>query len=275
MPSIITATDFSEVSLNAAHYACGIASAQNAEVVVLHSFVIPVMFSDIPMPTSLINDTQDDAELQMKKLVADLTTSYPDVTITGKVFYGDTVDIINEYTSENNTPWLVVIGNNNDGEHGTWPDSTLSDALKKLKYPVLAIPSGMAYRNPSNICFAFDNIPEKNDTALGQLMNITLQLKAQLHVVNIKVTIGADTEEDIDGQAKNMLAAVSPIYHFISVVTDIDGAISTFVSGNNIDWLVMIPRKHSFFEGLFHKSHTTSIAHHAKIPILALHEFNG
>jgi hypothetical protein len=50
MPLIIAATDFSDVAENAVNYACSLATAQKAEVMVIHSFIVPVMFSDIPMP---------------------------------------------------------------------------------------------------------------------------------------------------------------------------------------------------------------------------------
>jgi nucleotide-binding universal stress UspA family protein len=49
-------------------------------------------------------------------------------------------------------------------------------------------------------------------------------------------------------------------------------AIEDFIEKNEIDWLVMIPRKHSFFEGLFHKSHSKAIARRVRIPLVALHE---
>jgi len=275
MPMIITATDFSDVARNAINYACGIASLQKAEVVIIHSFVIPVMFSDIPMPTSLITDAQNDSEAEMKKLLTELSLTFPDVVMTGKVFYGDTIDTIDQFTSENKETFLVVIGNNNTGESNSWPDSTLTEALKMLQYPVLAVPPGIAYKQVRNICFAFDNKHERNDAALEQLKNIAVALQAGLHVLHINANAPAENEEVIDEHAKDLLSGANPVYHFVNDADDVNDAIQTFISDNEIDWLVMIPRKHSFFEGLFHKSHTKTIAHHIHIPILALHEIKG
>jgi hypothetical protein len=39
-----------------------------------------------------------------------------------------------------------------------------------------------------------------------------------------------------------------------------------------MDWLVVIPHRHSFFEGLFHKGHVKAMVRMSKVPIVALHD---
>jgi nucleotide-binding universal stress UspA family protein len=273
MPFIIAATDFSEVAENAIQYACKLAAAQNAQVNIIHSFIVPVMFSDIPMPGSMINDAQNDAESQMNSLVEDLSASYPQLTVRGKVIYGDIINAIEEYTEEYKDPWMIVVGNSIASESSTWPDSTLIDAFRNLKYPVLAVPPAASYRSIRNICFAFDNKHNGNDKALKQLAAISQNVHAELHVLNAQPDVhNQDNNTDFDENAKKLLEPVKPRYHVLYESNNVDQAIETFIEQNNMDWLIMIPRKHSFFEGLFHKSHTKSVAHHSHIPILALHE---
>ncbi len=273
MSFIITATDFSEVAENAVNYACRLAIEQNAQVIIIHSFIIPVMFSDIPMPGSLITDAQNDAEDQMNQLVANMKQAYPALAINGKVIYGDTVDSIEEYTGENTSPLLIVVGNIGPSETATWPDSNLMTIFKKMEYPVLAIPPHCSYKPVQKICFAFDNKHKGTDTALRQLKELATLFKSELHVLTIKTANPKDTTgSGIDEDVKKQLAELNPGFHFVSDAENTDLAIQHFNETNNIDWLVLLPRKHSFFEGLFHKSHTKAIAHHSAIPILALHE---
>jgi len=271
MSLIIAATDFSEVSANAVSYACELASVKNAQVMVIHSFIIPVMFSDIPMPATLITDAQNDAEAQMKKLVAGMALAYPGLAIDGKVIYGDTISVLEDYAQEHKTPWLIVVGNSSASENNTWPDSTLMAAFRKLAYPVLAIPSGKGYTPVQHICFAFDNRHRGNDVALSSIRTIAQQLNAKLHVLNIQPA-GDNSDQQIDADAKKALSGIDSNFHVVSGADDIDNAIQEFTEQNGIDWLILLPRKHSFFEGLFHKSHTKAIAHHSKIPILAIHD---
>lgn len=276
MSLIITATDFSEVAENAVNYACRLASAQNAQVIIVHSFIIPVMFSDVPMPASIVTDAQADAEENMNNLVARMTTVYPGLPVQGTVIYGDTVGVLDEYAAQNKSPWLIVVGNKGPEEAASWPDSTLMNVLKKLEYPVLAVPAHFGYQPVKRICFAYDNKHKGNDIALQQVKDLSMRMGAELHVLTIRLkNAGSDVPAAIDEGVKSLLAGANPSYHFVNDAGDIDNTINDFISNNNIDLLIVLPRKHSFFEGLFHKSHTKSIALHTRIPILALHENNS
>jgi nucleotide-binding universal stress UspA family protein len=269
---IIAATDFSQVGENAVHYACSLALSQRSTIIIIHSFMIPVMFSDIPMPASLITEAQSDAETQMNKLVFEMADTYAGLEIKGKVIYGDIITAVDDYVEENTDPWLVVVGNNISNENASWPDSTLIEAFKKLKYPVLAIPQGAAFKPVSRLCLAFDNKHTGNEGALQHLINIVLHMHVQLLVLNAQGAGQPQPQAGIDEAAKSILAPVNPQYHIETGVKDIDEAIERFSAGNNIDWLVLIPRKHSFFENIFHHSHTKKLALHSVVPILALHE---
>jgi len=271
MSLIITATDFSAVSENAANYACQLAVDQNAQVTIIHSFVFPVMFSDIPLPATLINDTEDDLDAQMKKLVGNLKNAYPQLDMQGIVIDGDLIKALEEYVQKNAAPWLVVLGNSTTGEYTTWESEMLA-AFKHLKYPVLAVPPNVSYKTVKKICFAFDNKHGGNDLAYTQLRDLTLTLNAELQILNAQVDVlNRDNIPVTDESAQKILAPANPHFHTFYEV-NIDGAIEDFIKKNEIDWLVMIPRKYSFFEGLFHKSHSKAIARNARIPIVALHE---
>ncbi len=273
MRLIITATDFSDVAKNAAHYACKLAADMDARVVLLHSFSFPVMFSDVPMPTNMIDDVEMDSEEQIKVMVAELQKSHPAIDIHGLVIDGNIIDALEKYTKENEEPWLIVLGNSMASEHASSIDSIVVSAFKNLKYPVLAVPPGLAYAPVKKMCLAFDNRHEGNTIALTQLSDIAIQLNADLEVLNLQEDVlNRDNTTDLDEGAINILAPAKPRFHIIYEVENIEATLQDFAEKNNTDWLVMIPRKYSFFEGLFHRSHTTAMAHNRNIPILALHE---
>ena len=272
MSLIITATDFSEVAGNEVNYACRLALHHNAGVAVIHSFMMPVMFSDVPMPGSLVNDSQKHAEAQMNDLLTELALRYPGLALTGKVIYGDTIDVLEAYKEENIDPWMVVIGNSSLAQNNSWPDSILIDALKALKYPVLAVPPGAVFSPVHNLCFAMDNKQDGYETAILKLTDITLRLNAGLHIINVGTASGSNADHTFDEHLKEQLSKLNPVYHFADHAADIDDAILSFAEKNGMDWLVVMPRKHSLFEALLHKSHTRALAHHSHIPILAIHE---
>jgi nucleotide-binding universal stress UspA family protein len=273
MPLIIAATDFSSIADNAVNYSCNLALTQGAKVVIIHSYVFPVMFSDIPLPAAMIDDTQKDAEEKMNLLVGNMRYLYPSLDITGVVVYGTLIDAIHGYVDENVAPWVVVIGNGDTEEQNAWFESSLRDASKHMIYPVLAVPPQAIYKPVLKICLAYDNNPDGNEIAVRQLREIAIRLNAELHIFNAAADVlNRDNVTEINGNTKNMLAIANPRFHFEYEVSNVDEAILAFNEKNAIDWLAIIPRKHSFFEGLFHRSHTKAIARHSPVPLLMLHE---
>ncbi len=276
MPLIITATNFSDVAGNAINYACSLATNFMAEVVILHSFIIPVTFSDIPLPGSVINDTQEEAEEFLAGEVNRFKEIYPEINIKGKIIYGSTVDAIDELIEECGEPWMIVVGNSTTEQNHTWLDSTVLDAMKNSDYPILTIPPGFRYNTLKRICFAFDNNHKGIENALKQIANLTTTLNAELHVLNVqKDTHNQDNIPDFNGGARIILDEVNAHYHMIFDAGNVDKAIDDFTNNNKFDLLIIIPRKYGFFENLIHKSHTNNIAHFTHIPVMALHELKN
>ena len=50
MSTIIVPTDFSPISINALHYAIGLAEETGSELILFNAFQIPVSLSEIPIP---------------------------------------------------------------------------------------------------------------------------------------------------------------------------------------------------------------------------------
>ncbi len=271
MSQIIVATDFTAVGDHAVFYACGLAVAQQSSLLIIHTYIMPVMFTDIPVPNNLMNEARHDAELQLQEIVAKLSAEYPGLAVTGKIIYGDIVDALNDNSEEKTDPWLVIIGNSNNQDKISI-DSTLLDTLRQSKFPVLAVPLGTTYKKVNKICFAFDNKYKGSDVALLQLRDMQQQLNAELHVLFAEPDVAnRDNTPDIEEATKTVLAPANPQYHF-RYDTSVENAIKAFISEHAIDWLVVIPRRHSFIEGIFHKSHAKAMAYNTDIPVLALHE---
>lgn len=274
MPVIITATDFSETGENAVRYACELAREHSASVTIIHSFIVPIAFSETPMPVMPIDESKEIAEDRMKKELNELKAKFPEVEMVGKIMYGDIIDCLKEYTEEGVAPWMIILGNSGTGEESSlWLGSTALSALKVLQYPVIAIPLTTQYKSIKKICFACDYKHVTGKLPTQQLLDIVQHTKAELHVLNVEHNnSGVDPETPLETeQLVHYLAPVKPEYHFVDDANT-DEAINEFVDANQMDWLVVIPHKHSFFEGLFHKSHVKAMVKMSHVPIVALHE---
>jgi nucleotide-binding universal stress UspA family protein len=67
---------------------------------------------------------------------------------------------------------------------------------------------------------------------------------------------------------------LNPQYHFIAD-ENIDLGIMKFIEQNEIDMLIVLPKRHKLLDKLFHKSHTKQMVLHAHVPVMALHQLQS
>jgi nucleotide-binding universal stress UspA family protein len=271
MSYIIAATDFSDTSDNSVAYAAAIASALHADLVLMHSFIFPVMVNDLPLPASLIDDTQMDAEKKIDVLLKNMQAQHPGLSTKASVAYGNVTDIINHYTTENTGALLVVMGNSNTAADAAWFLSTLKEASHTIAIPTLAIPDNAIYKRISKICLAIDTDQPENYAALKSIADLAQLLNAELHVLNSREQGTYDGSQEVSSGTMTALAAANPKYHYMHLA-EADEAIHFFCSRYEINWLAILPGKYSFFEGLFHKSHTKALAQTVAIPLCILQQ---
>jgi nucleotide-binding universal stress UspA family protein len=62
----------------------------------------------------------------------------------------------------------------------------------------------------------------------------------------------------------------NPSYHVVHHASFIEG-VTDFVEQYKADWVIVLPKDHGFFSSLFVTSHTTRLAFHSTVPVLAMH----
>ena len=271
MAHIIVATDFAEQTESVVHYACDMAVAQNLEVIVLHTYVVPVTIADTPLPMMSAEEAHTIATDRMKEFLTVLKVQYSTLHITGKIMYGDVVDCLIELT-EKQEPWLIVLGNNSIDNSLAWMGTTTVSALKQLPHTVMALPVGLKYTPVQNICLACDIQHYDESLPTQELIDLVKTTGAVLHVLNV-----SHNQEHFDDESilagsiiQDKLKELNPTYHFVEN-ENIDEGVRLFAESNQMDWLLVIPQKHTFFESLWHKSHTKAMSRTTHIPLVALH----
>lgn len=273
MGKIITATDFTDIANNAVHYACNMAGDINMPVEVLHAYITPIApVHEAPMPVVSIEESKKIAEEQVDDLVQKLRTAYPGLQLTGKVIYGDITDAL-KGCAKGNDGNIVIVGNSSSAQSNFWLGSNLLNTLRNIHCPAIAIPAGYQYKRITRIAFAcdFDNVSEH--LPANQLLELVMKMNAELHVLNVDHN-NKHFDTDTPGEhikLNEMIGVAKPRYHNIEH-NDVEEGIKGFAADNEIDWLIVVPHKHTFFEGLFHKSQTKALVRNASIPIVALHD---
>ena len=277
MKTIIVPTDFSPAAINAMHYALNMARViSDASIILLHVYQMPVSYnnSDIPLPLMDIGELEkiNEERLQELKALAERTSSGA-LQIYAEVKLGDLTDEL-EILCAATQPFAIVMGTRDSGfvERLLVGSTTLS-VIRRLTWPVLVVPPGAIFKGIQKIGFACDFKKVIETTPAAYIKEWVKTFDATMSILNVedKKNVATDNTKERSPLLHALLEETQPQYFFIDD-PDVEKGLSEFAENNNIDLLVVIPRKHRLLDSLFQKSHTKELAFHSHIPILAIHE---
>ena len=276
MTKILFPTDFSKTAKNAYLYALTMARAIDAQIVVLHSFLLPLIdesgipanFKEVFDTIALQNQEKLDDHMRFLNKVAS-KRGFDDVVATSVLKSGD-LHFAMEQVVEQEGIKLVVMGTS--GTTG-WFESILGsqtgDAIASLNVPVMSIPLGLKFAKIEIIGFA-NMYREKDFEALQRLSAMTSPFNSSIKSIFVKKPNSDVTQEQID--AWESRCTDLNVQFFVIPDDDIRATIDDFISNQNIDVLAMLTEKRGFFEELFNSSLTQKLSNKLDIPILAFHE---
>jgi nucleotide-binding universal stress UspA family protein len=277
MKTLVVPTDFSSVSVNAMNYAVDMAQAINAGIVLLHVYNVPVSFTDSPVSpvsTVSIEEIKRTSEERLQELKKNLVTvTAGKVEIFTEARLGETIEEL-EQICNSVEPLAIIMGSHGaTGFERLIMGSTTLTAIRHLKCPVIVVPPGTTYHGIRKIGLAcdFENIVQS--TPVDYIKNIVREFGADLYVLNVQDIEQDELEDAIMDTAylDAMLEDISPKYVQLTG-KDVVESINSFAEHNNLDLVMVIPKKHRFIDSLFHKSQSRELITHAHIPIVSIHE---
>jgi nucleotide-binding universal stress UspA family protein len=275
MKTIVAATDLSPVSLNAVSYAADMARAVKAVLSIIYVSPLPMAFSEVPMPAQGMDELIQNAEKQMKQLKTDL-----DIMQEGKLqIYTEVKSgmVLSEIKSicENIHPHAIVMGSQGSGIIERFMfGSIASSAITSLPFPLIIVPPNAKFETIKKIGLASDLKKVAKTFPLDQIKLLIQDFKAELYVIHVNL----DKEESYDIEImeetedlQKMLQDLNPSYHFLNN-TGVNEGLTQFAERNDLDLLIVVPKKHSIIGNIFHRSHSKQVALHSQVPIMAVHE---
>ncbi len=276
MKTIIVATDFSPVALNATHFAVDMALAIKADLLLLNVYSIPVAYSsDVPLMLVSVDQLRESSETQLNQLkenIRHITSGKLKVTV--EVRLGNTVDEL-ENICQFIQPFAVVMGaKGKTGFEKVVFGSTTLTAIRHLTWPVICVPPGKQYgKGIKKIGFACDFRKVAETTPVKYIKEMVKEFGAELHILNVdymeKNFRPGTPEESFNLHA--LFADINPHYHFIDY-PDVEDGIHAFAETNNLDLVIAIPKKHTLLEGIFKPSSTKQLVFQSHIPVMCVHE---
>jgi nucleotide-binding universal stress UspA family protein len=277
MKTLVVPTDFSSVSVNAMNYAVDMAQAINAGIVLLHVYNVPVSFTDSPISpvtTVSVEEMKRTSEERLEELKKNLVIATAgNIQVYTEARLGNTIEELGSIC-KSVQPLAIIMGSHGaTGLERMIMGSNTLTAMRQLKCPVLVVPPGTTYHGIKKIGLACDFENVVQSTPVEYIKNIVKEFGADLYVLNVQDIDQEDLEEATMDTVylDAMLEDVKPKYVQLTG-KDVVESINSFAEHNNLDLVMIIPKKHRFIDSLLHKSKSKELITHAHIPIVSIHE---
>lgn len=277
MKKILVPVDFSETSDNAFVYALEMAKRLKAELVLLHTFEIPVVDSQaMPINYATIYDTIELTNLdhfkeKMPKLHAIAEArNLNQIQMSHIMMDGDLLVAIKKVIAQENID-MVVMGTN--GAEGWWDSfvgTNTGSVIANVTVPVLSVPAGAQFQKIDTIAFT-TRFRKKDIEALIKVLFYAKRFHAKVKCLYVK-TSDSDVTEDTIRCWQSHFEDEENLQFFILPNENVKETIEDFLVSQEVDMLAMLTYKRNFFVELFTTTTTQKLSYHLKTPILAFHE---
>lgn len=276
--NILLPTDFSKNSGNAISYAMELFKNEKCNFFFLHTYTPSFYRMDYmlggPMFSAIPDSGVDISLAGLEKTLKDVKKSYKNPNHSYNIIsaFNTLTDEINEVTIEKEIDMVVMGTQGATGAKEIFLGSNTVYVLRKAIAPVLVIPENYTFQKIEKILLPSDYLTNYKDNELSTAIKMVKMNKAKLIVLHVK------EEYDLTAsQEENKMALYRRLDGLSTTLTELKGslmpnAILNYVQKNEIDLLMMMNRKHSFFERLFERQNIDQIGFHIKIPFLVIRD---
>ncbi|MBO3098944.1 universal stress protein [Gelidibacter pelagius] len=277
MKNILLPTDFSDNSLNAIRYAIQLFENDQCTFHLFNAYT-PVVYDLTyvllsPAQFGLRDPIRAASQEGLDKLTTELKEEFgtnPNHKFETIARFETLIAGIKELIVERNIDLVVMGTKGATGAKKILFGSNTVQVFREIKFPVLAIPSNFDYVVPKEILFPTDLEVQFSTAQLQVLKAIAKLHSSRINALHVSTGYGLSDEQD---RNKTMLPTFFErmAYEFHDVEDmEIPAAINKFQEEHDIDMLVMVNNKHSFFENLFFKDTINQIGFYLNIPFLVI-----
>lgn len=263
MNTIVVPTDFSAPAENAMMYAGNIAKRTGATIYLLHVYQVPVSMNDVPVMLVSAEELKKNADSQLFSARDTLQKRYPDIEIKTEARLGDAIDEVNELCRQL-SPELIIVGRHGaTGVERLLFGSTSLSLIRHTDVPVIVVPDTYTGSLIKNIAIAAEQVVE--GIPVQTIRNFAEEMNASLHVIHVQL---AKTEaRELHQLVPGLTAEYTTIHD-----TEFIHGIQSYAEANNIDLIIVLPKKHTLIERMFFKPHTTELMENLSLPLMCINE---
>jgi nucleotide-binding universal stress UspA family protein len=272
MKNIFVPVDFSVAAKNSAFYAAALAGKIGATKITLYnaySMPLATEMSWAVLQTEELQKASEEGLQEYKKLLQDVCGPIITIdTISDFGFLAERIDVIAHQANAD----LIVMGITGGGKlEEVLMGSNTTHVVNHTNIPVLIVPADARWKAVEVMGWACDYKDILKTTPAEAISSIIADLDAKLVVMHNNPDPKAFDPELFHNNVlvSELFKQVKPEFVNVNNENFLDAA-NDFVKSHRVDMLLVIPKKTSWFESLFKRSHTKMLAFHSHIPLLCL-----
>jgi len=276
MKKILFPTDFSEVAANAFIHALEFAKIVKGEVVLLHTFELPVYDNQFfPENYNVVFDSLQLSEFDMFKeeipklrMIAE-ERKLDNIKMSHRLMDGNLIYNIKRAIKEEKIDFVVMGTSGASGWEAFFLGTNTGSVISAIDVPVMSVPLEAKFKKVETIGFT-TRYRAKDKKALKDVINIAKKMGAKVKSLYVKTNNSDVSEATIKLWEKEFEG--EPVTFSVILGDDVQDVILDFILFKDIDLLAMMTYKRNFFVELFKPSLTQKFSNKLDIPILAMHE---
>lgn len=278
LTTLLVFTDFSDAAKNATHYAAALAKQLHAKhLLICYSEHIPSTM-EVHIQNIMLAEQVHQRHLAQLAAVKNELRSWLNESIAIKAYIDQRpLDIIVDDFNENQSTGLIVMGlAGKSALEQTVLGSNTIRVAKITTIPLLIIPESASFKTIEKVVFACDLKNVSQITPVLTIKRMVNTLGADLSILNVSRNEDHPNPETMKQRdyLRQLWGNKRPEYHYTNN-EDIVMGIMNFADEHQTQLVIAVPRKHGFFEKLFHDSLTKKLAYHIHLPLLLFKEENS
>lgn len=276
MKNILLPTDFSEYAWNAMQYAFELFKDNECTFYVMHSIDNRMSAPSTGVKSKRANEIINKSRIkECNEGLARILKRIDDIpknkkhTIESLLVKNNFINAVHAAAMELNIDIVIVGTKGASGVKEVVIGSNTGNLIKKLSFPIIAVPSNAKSKDLNEIGFATDFSIKNYGGGIDLLKEIASVNNSKMAIVNI-VNKGAELASDEIENKNNLIKTLNGLDISFYTLTDIpiETGIRAFSESRKLGMLCVITKKHSFFEKIFSKSHSKSISHNINVPLI-------
>jgi nucleotide-binding universal stress UspA family protein len=270
MKTILVPTDFSPTAKNSGIYAARLAKYIGAKKIVLYNAYSMPLATEMSWAILQTEELQKVSEANLDDFKGMMASfAGPEIELTTISDFGFFQERVEEVVKEHNID-LIVMGITGGGKlEEVLIGSNTTHIVNHVDVPVLIVPPNASFKEPHRVGWACDYKEVIQTTPAEAIKQALRQLQAKLVVVH-----NDPNPKAFDPDLFHNNIMVGELFEhmapeFVRVSHEkFSEAIDEFVKTQNIDMLLVVPKKYNWLDSLFHRSHTKTLAFHSHVPLL-------